>query len=164
MTTQRRHGSAGRRRRLGPGTDPSSGAAGSGAAFLMSVANHSMLIMVSAMFALPFLFVILTSLMTTDQALTTDLWPRSFVWNELRGGVRRLPVFRAFNTMTIAILSTVGVLVSSIPVAYALARMRWRGRNAAFIVILATIMLPYQVTIVPLPCSRATGGSRRSSR
>jgi multiple sugar transport system permease protein len=60
-------------------------------------------------------------------------------------------VFRyAFNTMTIAVLSTVGVLVSSIPVAYALSRMRWRGRDAAFVVILATIMLPYQVTIVPL--------------
>ena len=57
----------------------------------MSVADHSMLIMVSAMFALPFLFVILTSLMTTDQALTTDLWPRSFEWNNYAEVFRRLP-------------------------------------------------------------------------
>jgi multiple sugar transport system permease protein len=119
--------------------------------FLMSIANHSILIAVAAMFALPFLFVILTSLMTTDQALTTELWPRPFQWSNYAEVFERLPVIRyAFNTMTIATLSTVGVLVSSIPVAYALARMRWRGRNAAFVVILATIMLPYQVTIVPL--------------
>jgi multiple sugar transport system permease protein len=119
--------------------------------FLMAVANHTMLIVVSAMFTLPFLFVVLTSLMTTDQALTTELWPRPFRWTNYTEVFERLPVFRyAFNTMTIAVLSTVGVLVSSIPVAYALARMRWRGRHAAFVVILATIMLPYQVTIVPL--------------
>ena len=43
--------------------------------FLVSVANHSLLIAVGAMFTLPFAFVILTSLMTTDQALTADLWP-----------------------------------------------------------------------------------------
>jgi multiple sugar transport system permease protein len=119
--------------------------------FLLSVANHALLIAVAAMFTLPFLFVILTSLMTTDQALTTELWPRPFQWSNYTEVFERLPVFRyTLNTMTIAVLSTVGVLVSSIPVAYALARMRWRGRHAAFVVILATIMLPYQVTIVPL--------------
>ena len=119
--------------------------------FLMAVANHTILIAVAAMFTLPFLFVLLTSVMTTDQALTTELWPRPFVWSNYAEVFERLPVFRyAFNTMTIAVLSTVGVLVSSIPVAYALARIRWRGRQAAFVVILATIMLPYQVTIVPL--------------
>ena len=55
-----------------------------------------------------------------------------------------------FNTMTVAFLSTVGVVLSSIPVAYALSRMKWRGRNVVFVLVLATLMLPYQVTALPL--------------
>src|SRR6185295_1770704 len=55
----------------------------------------------------------------------------------------------AGNTMLYAGLSTIGVLVSSIPVAYALARLRWRGRNLALIIVLAAMMLPSQVTVVP---------------
>ena len=52
--------------------------------------------------------------------------------------------------MIYAGLSTIGVLVSSIPVAYALSRLRWRGRDAVFLLVLATMMLPAQVTAVPL--------------
>ena len=40
--------------------------------------------------------------------------------------------------------------LSSVPVAYALARLRWRGRNAALLLVLAMMMLPPQVTVVPL--------------
>jgi multiple sugar transport system permease protein len=49
-----------------------------------------------------------------------------------------------------SVLATVGVIVSSVPVAYALSRMRWRGRQATFLVVISTMMLPAQVTIVPL--------------
>jgi len=63
----------------------------------------------------------------------------------------RIPLLAyGWNTTQIAVGSTVGVLVSCIPVAYALSRMRWRGRQLAFLLILATLMLPFQVTIVPL--------------
>src|SRR5262249_52719396 len=46
--------------------------------------------------------------------------------------------------------STIGVVLSCVPVAYALSRMSWRGRQASFILVLSTLMLPAQVTIVPL--------------
>jgi multiple sugar transport system permease protein len=49
-----------------------------------------------------------------------------------------------------ATLATIGVLVSSIPVAYALAKLRWRGRNAVMLVVLVALMLPPQVSVVPL--------------
>jgi multiple sugar transport system permease protein len=52
--------------------------------------------------------------------------------------------------MLYAGLSTIGVLVSSIPVAYALSRLRWKGRDGVFLLVLATMMLPAQVTAVPL--------------
>jgi len=63
----------------------------------------------------------------------------------------RIPLWRyTINTTLIAVLSTVGVVVSCVPVAYALSRMQWRGRQASFILVLATLMLPFQVTVIPL--------------
>jgi len=115
------------------------------------VANHAGLIGVSAVFLLPLVFIVLTALMTDGQALTPDIWPRPSQWSNFADVFRRIPFLRyTFNTFEIAVLSTVGVLVSCIPVAYALSRMRWKGRQAAFLVVLSTMMLPFQVTIVPL--------------
>src|SRR6185436_18140055 len=45
---------------------------------------------------------------------------------------------------------TLGLLISSIPVAYAFSRLRWRGRDWVFLVVLVALMLPPQVTVVPL--------------
>jgi multiple sugar transport system permease protein len=55
-----------------------------------------------------------------------------------------------FNSVRIALVSMVGTVLATIPVAYALSRMRWRGRQVVFVIILATLMLPFQVTVVPL--------------
>jgi multiple sugar transport system permease protein len=119
--------------------------------FLMAVANHTMLIVVAVIFLMPLIFVMLTAFMTTEQVFSTELWPDPFRPANFVDVFRTIPVVRyATNTLTIATLSTIGVVLSSIPVAYALSRMRWRGRQSAFVVVLATIMLPYQVTIVPL--------------
>ncbi len=53
------------------------------------------------------------------------------------------------NTFGIAILSTIGAVFSSILVAYGFARFRFPGKNALFIVLIATIILPFQVTLLP---------------
>ena len=54
------------------------------------------------------------------------------------------------NTLIITLSSVALTLVSSSLVAYSFSRLRWPGRNAMFFVMLATMMLPYQVTMVPL--------------
>jgi multiple sugar transport system permease protein len=53
------------------------------------------------------------------------------------------------NTFGIALLSTIGAVLSSILVAYGFARFRFPGRNALFVVLIATIILPFQVTLLP---------------
>lgn len=119
--------------------------------FLMAVANHAMLIAVSVIFVMPFVFIVLTSLMTDQQSLTPDIWPKPFQWGNFADVFSRVPLLKyTFNTMTIATLATIGVVVSCVPVAYALSRLRWRGRQVSFILVLSTIMLPFQVTVVPL--------------
>jgi multiple sugar transport system permease protein len=54
-----------------------------------------------------------------------------------------------FNTIGIATLSTVGAVISSVLVAYGFARFRFPGRNVLFVVLIATIILPFQVTLLP---------------
>ena len=116
-----------------------------------TIRSHTVLILVSALFFVPLIFVILTSLMTDQQANTSNLWPQPFVPGNYGDVFSAVPFLRyTFNTMTVAFLSTVGVVLSSIPVAYALSRMKWRGRQVVFVLVLATLMLPYQVTALPL--------------
>jgi multiple sugar transport system permease protein len=118
---------------------------------LVAVAEHSLLIAAAIAFAIPFVFIVLTSLMTTDQALSTRLWPDPFVWSNYTRVFDQAPMLRyALNTFIYAGLSTVFMLLSSIPVAYALSRLRWKGRDAVFLLVLVAMMLPPQVTIVPL--------------
>jgi multiple sugar transport system permease protein len=115
------------------------------------IAEHSILIVLAIMFISPFVFMLLTALMTNDQALSTKLWPQPFRFSNLTDVFAKAPLWRyTANTMVYAALSTIGVLVSSVPVAYALSRLRWKGRDGVFLLVLATMMLPAQVTAVPL--------------
>jgi multiple sugar transport system permease protein len=118
---------------------------------LVAVANNSLLIAAAIAFLAPFGFIVLTSLMSTNQALSANLWPHPFRLQNFLDVFTKAPLWRwTLNTMLYSCLSTIGVVVSSVPVAYALARLRWRGRDAAFLVVLIALMLPPQVSVVPL--------------
>jgi multiple sugar transport system permease protein len=119
--------------------------------FLLAVANHAVLIAAAIAFLAPIGFMLLTSLMTSDQALSARLWPHPFAWHNFVDVFTTAPIWRwTLNTLQYSLLATIGVLISSIPVAYALARLRWRGRNVAFMIVLIALMLPPQVSVVPL--------------
>ena len=118
---------------------------------LRTTSAHALNIAFAMIFVLPMVFVVLTSLMTDEQALSADFWPHPFQFSNYATVFRTIPMgLYAWNTVQIAVLATVGIVVSSIPVAYALARMRWKGRQVVFVIVLSTLMLPYQVTVVPL--------------
>jgi multiple sugar transport system permease protein len=118
---------------------------------LIAVANHSLLIAAAIAFLVPFVFVVLTSLMTTNQALSANIWPHPFRLQNFVDVFTKAPLWRwTINTMIYSGLATIGVVLSSVPVAYALARLRWKGRDAAFLVVLIALMLPPQVSVVPL--------------
>ena len=54
------------------------------------------------------------------------------------------------NSLIVAFFVIIGTLVSNTPVAYAFARLQFPGRDVLFVIVLATMMLPYQVTMIPL--------------
>jgi multiple sugar transport system permease protein len=115
------------------------------------VAVHAVAVTVALFFLLPFVFVILTSVMTDQQTLTRELWPQTWQWSNFID-VWHTAGFPTWwrNTIVYATVGTALTLVSSIPVAYALAHFRFRGRNLAMMVVVATMMLPPQVVIVPM--------------
>jgi multiple sugar transport system permease protein len=118
---------------------------------LMAIANHSLLIAFSLAFLAPFVFMLLTSLMTDTQALSPKLWPHPFVWSNFVTVFKQVDLARyTWNSFLYSGLSTIGVVLSCIPVAYAFARLRWKGRGIVFLLVLSTLMLPAQVTTVPL--------------
>jgi multiple sugar transport system permease protein len=118
---------------------------------LVTVANHAVLIGFALAFILPFVFILLTSLMTSNQALSPHLWPHPFRFQNFVDVFTKAPLWRwTLNTLMYSVLATIGLVVSSVPVAYALARFRFRGREILFMIVLVALMLPPQVTVVPL--------------
>jgi len=119
--------------------------------FLGMVGDHAVAIAVSLCFILPLAICFLTAFMTQHQAGTGALWPNPWEFGNFRRVFEEMPFARdLWNTIVYAGLSAIGVLVSSVPVAYALARLRWPGRDVVFLIVLATMMLPPQVTSLPL--------------
>lgn len=115
------------------------------------IAVHALGVAAALFFVLPFVFVLLTAVMSDDQALTRELWPRTWEWGNF-ATVRDTPGFLTWwrNTLLYAGLGTVLTVVSSTPVAYALAKFRFRGRNLSMMLVVSTMMLPPQVVIVPM--------------
>ncbi|CAL2064712.1 carbohydrate ABC transporter permease [Streptomyces sp. TR1341] len=115
------------------------------------IAVHSLGVAAALFFVLPFVFVLLTSLMSDSQALSRDLIPGTWEWGNYRK-VFDTPGFLTWwrNTLIYAGLGTVLTVVSSIPVAYALAKFRFPGRNLALMLVISMMMLPPQVVVIPM--------------
>jgi multiple sugar transport system permease protein len=117
------------------------------------VGKHSVLIVLSAMFALPLVWMVGTSFKTAGQALQMPVvwWPHPFLWRNYPDLFAALPYFRFFlNTFLYAGITIVGVCASSSLVAYGFSRLRWPGRDAVFYVMLMTLILPFACTLIPL--------------
>ena len=108
---------------------------------------------VALLFLIPFLWMISSSLKPNYQIFEVPpRWiPNPPRWENYTEALTILPFGRyVLNTALITILTIVGHLLSCTIIAYAFARLRAPGRDTLFVVMLATMMLPYPVTMVPL--------------
>ena len=108
----------------------------------------------AVIFILPFYWMFVNSLKSFQEIFTApSLFPTSWKWSNYSKVFNdpQLP-FRTYflNTFIIASIATAGQLVSCSIVAYAFARLRFKGRDFLFLVVLATMMIPFQVTMIPL--------------
>ena len=108
---------------------------------------------VALLFLIPFLWMISSSLKPNYQIFEVPpRWiPNPPRWENYSEALTILPFGRyVVNTALITLLTIIGHLLSCTIIAYAFARLRAPGRDAIFVVMLATMMLPYPVTMVPL--------------
>jgi multiple sugar transport system permease protein len=117
------------------------------------VVPHVPLILIGLLFLTPFVWLVITSIETTQEIFSTRpiLFPSKVVWSNYPHAIQDFPFFRyTYNTLFICFFSIAGTLLSCPLVAYSFARMRYPGRNILFFLMLATMILPSQVTMVPL--------------
>lgn len=72
-------------------------------------------------------------------------------WSNYKRGLVFIPFFQQLrNTLIICLVAVLGTVLSSSLVAYGLSKIDWKGRNTLFVILLSTMMLPYQVIMVPV--------------
>ena len=123
-------------------------------AFRASPYSYAVLILVSTVFFVPFILmfsIALSSDATSAKNLFTII-PSEFEWSNFSHvfSATGLPVGRfILNSVIIATVSAVGQVISSSLVGYAFARLRAPGKSFMFMVVLATMMIPSQITMIP---------------
>jgi multiple sugar transport system permease protein len=120
---------------------------------IRGIVIHILLIPAAFVFLLPFLWMLSTSLKPDAQLYAyPPVWiPNPLQWENFPKTVTFVPFFLYLrNTLIISLSSMVGVVISSSLAAYSLARIRWPGRHILFLLTIATLMLPSQVTLIPV--------------
>ena len=114
---------------------------------------YAILILLSIVFIAPFVWMIITSLKTQQEIyrFPPTLIPRELCLENYKLAVTEMPFMRYFmNTAIITILVMVGIVSSSSIVAYSMSKINWRGKKYIFPIIIGTMMIPSQVTMIPL--------------
>ena len=113
---------------------------------------HGALILGSVVMLLPFLWMLSTSLKTPAEVFTfPPIWiPSRLAWENYVTTVSVMPFGRFYlnSAIVTASVTVLQLLVSSLA-AFAFARLRFPGRNGLFLLYLATMMIPFQVTMLP---------------
>jgi multiple sugar transport system permease protein len=116
--------------------------------------SYGLLLLMAAVFVVPFLWLVITSLKSNDQVFTDPpIWiPQPILWSNYVTALTTpaFPFVRLFgNTLFYVVLTTIGTLISSSFVAYGFSRIRFKGRDLLFAITLSTMMLPGIVTMIP---------------
>jgi len=132
-----------------PAEEPASEPQGS--RFLFS-SWHLVLIPIAVVMVIPLVWMVVTSLQTLDETrhYPPTLVPTSLQFRNYTDVLGQAPFARWFvNTLLVTLACVVGNLLFCSLAGYAFARIRFFGREVAFILILATLMVPFQVVIIP---------------
>jgi multiple sugar transport system permease protein len=119
---------------------------------LGTIVLYVIAILTALMFSLPFFWTVGSSLKPITElfAFPPTLWPEEPRWQNYRDVFTIAPFGRfILNTVFITAFAMIGQMLSASAVAYGFSRFRFPGRDTLFLLVLGTMMLPWQVTIVP---------------
>lgn len=113
---------------------------------------HVLLVLGSILMLLPFFWMISTSLKIENDIFSIPIkfLPQTITFENFSKALEVVPMIRyMFNTFFLAMIKIVGEVFISAAVAFGFARFKFKGRNLIFMILLATMMLPYEVTMIP---------------
>jgi multiple sugar transport system permease protein len=113
---------------------------------------HLVLIPIAAVMVIPLVWMLVTSLQTLDETrhYPPTLVPTSLQFQNYTEVLQRAPFARWFvNTLIVTVVVVVGNLFFCSLAGYAFARIKFFGREVVFVLVLATLMVPFQVVIIP---------------
>jgi len=116
-----------------------------------SILLWALVVLFALTFMYPFAWLLAASLKPRGQVFDNRLIPETFVWSNYADVWDQLPLLSwLFNSVSIALLAATTVAISSTMVAFGFAHFRFPGRGPLFGLVLATMMLPGAVTMVPV--------------
>lgn len=119
---------------------------------LRVILPHAVLLLFAVIFLFPFVWLVMTSLKTPEEILEfpPSIFPETFQWSNYKEALSAIPFTRyMMNTFLICMVNIIGQLFSAPLVAYSISRIPWRGRNIIFTIVVATMILPAQVQMIP---------------
>ncbi|MBV8175741.1 MAG: carbohydrate ABC transporter permease [Verrucomicrobia bacterium] len=116
------------------------------------LATYFVCVVGSALMLLPLAWLVRSSFMTPSQIFNfpPDWIPKPFTLQNYPDAFTSIPFFEYLrNTVFILVPSVLGTVVTATLGAYGFSRLRWRGRDLVFNILLTTLMLPYAITLIP---------------
>jgi len=111
---------------------------------------YMILIVAAISFIYPFIWMIGAAFAPMHEIEKMTIWPLHPDWNNFRSMIEKIPIGRSLvNSLLVAAITTSLVMVTGSTVGYALAKMHFKGRKLIFYVIVFTMSLPFQITLIP---------------
>lgn len=120
---------------------------------LRKILTYTLLALGAVVMIIPFYWMIASSLMTSAEIIAR---PISFIPKDpslaaYRGLRDAIPIYRMyFNSMLVTFCITVGILLTSSTAGYGFAKFHFPGRDVLFLIVLATMMIPFFVVLIPI--------------
>ncbi len=114
---------------------------------------YLIVIAISFLYIVPFVWLLATSFKSLREAFSSPptLLPKVFHPENYKEVFKRIPFgLYTFNTMLLSVLNVVGILFSTSLAAYAVSKIQWKWKSLLFPIMIGTMLIPFQVTMVPL--------------
>ncbi|MBI3578204.1 MAG: carbohydrate ABC transporter permease [Ignavibacteriales bacterium] len=117
---------------------------------MKAILKYFLLVVGATIFAYPFLWMIAASLKPEAEIGGLGLWSSNFSLSSYGTVFTKIPIGKAFlNSVIVSLATTTSVVFFGSLVGYALARLNFKGRQALYVLILFTMMIPFQITLIP---------------
>lgn len=117
---------------------------------IRKVLLYAALLIAALSFIYPFIWMMGAAFSPSHDIGKMTLWPAHPTWANFRSMIEKIPIGRSLiNSLLVAAFTTSLVLITGSTVGYALAKMQFRGRQLIFYIIVFTMSLPFQVTLIP---------------